>query len=47
MTGDQPKQITTIANSGARPRTEEDEALMLFDGAMLMPTAAERFSLEN
>jgi len=42
MTGDHPRQIRVIASSGAKLRAEEEE-LMPFEGAMLMPTRPERF----
>jgi hypothetical protein len=38
MTGDHPRQIRVIASSGAKLRTEEEEELMPFEGAMQMPT---------
>jgi len=42
MTGDHPSQIRVIASRGAKLRAEEEE-LMPFEEAMLMPTRPERF----
>jgi hypothetical protein len=47
MTGDHPRQIRVIASSGAKLRAEDEEELMPFEGAMLMPTRPGTFQVEN